>query len=291
MDATAAQVFRFSVGSIRCTALADGWLTYPAPSFFADLEPSAAAAALAPFGHRPDAIPSPYTCLLVETAGRRVLLDTGGDGWDPRVGRLAESLALAGVDRFQIDVVVLTHGHPDHIGGTCDAARRAVYPVARHVMDRTEWACWTQPDSLSQFPEAFQRIAVANLAPLVGQIDLVDGEHEVAQGVRILPTPGHTPGHQAVVVEDAGEMLVYLSDAALHPLHLEHPEWRAKYDVDPRLATASRRRVLDLAARRDALVLAYHFDPFPCLGRLKPWRSGWRWEPQRERTTVLEGTP
>lgn len=277
---------RFALGSFTCTALGDGRYTYDAARFVANASPAEVAAALARHGSESGRVTTPYTCLLIDTGKHLVLLDTGGAGWDPGVGHLRESLAEAEVDPRMIDVVVLTHGHPDHIGGTADDHGRPVFANARHVMATDEWAFWTSPDTVARVPDTFRRIAAASLPPIADRLQLVDGEAEIVPGIRALPTPGHTPGHLAVVVEDAGEELLYISDAAIHPIHLEHPEWYPHYDLDPVRAIRSKRMLFDRAARRGSLVLAYHFDPFPCLGHSRALGDGWRWEPLPVREPV-----
>ncbi len=102
---------------------------------------------------------------------------------------------------------------------------------------------------------------------------------EIVPGIRMLPTPGHTPGHMAVVVSSGQEELLYISDAALHPIHLEQPAWYPAYDLDPDQALSSKCRLFDFAATDSALVLAFHFSPFPSLGHVIKQGSGWRWEP------------
>jgi glyoxylase-like metal-dependent hydrolase (beta-lactamase superfamily II) len=108
---------------------------------------------------------------------------------------------------------------------------------------------------------------------------LVDQEGEVLPGVGMIAAPGHTPGHVVVAVSSGDELLLYVGDTVLHPLHLEHPGWLPIYDILPEQAAESKRRIFDLAADSKALVLGQHFPPFPSLGYVTKLGKGWTWQP------------
>jgi glyoxylase-like metal-dependent hydrolase (beta-lactamase superfamily II) len=110
------------------------------------------------------------------------------------------------------------------------------------------------------------------------RIEPVEREFEVMPGVRLIPAPGHTPGHLALLLESEGERLLNLGDAAIHPLHLEHPEWENGFDLSSESAGKTRRRLLDFAAEESVHVMAFHF-PYPSVGRVEKRNDGWEWHP------------
>jgi glyoxylase-like metal-dependent hydrolase (beta-lactamase superfamily II) len=258
--------------------LSDGSFAYSGDQYVANADRGDVERALARHGAPPDRIPSQFTCLLVESGGRRVLVDTGGGGsLGPTAGKLSESLAAARLGPAEVDLVVLTHAHPDHVGWLADDDAKPVFANARHAMLRAEWEYWTDAKVLAAVPGVFSASIRKNLPPIQDRVDLFDHETEVAPGIVLTPAPGHTPGQAAVIVSSARDELLYISDAALHPIHLEQPDWYPVFDLDPPAAVASRRELFDRAADNGSLVLAFHFDPFPSLGRVTHAERGWTW--------------
>ena len=287
-----AEIYRFKVGTFECMAVSDGTHTYTPPTFpppatflFANAPKERLERALREHNLQPEQWTewiSPYICVVVNTGEHRVLLDTGADGLGPNTGKLLQNLQAEGIAPEDIDTVILTHGHPDHIGGNTDAKGKPVFPNARFVMWKDEWDFWTSEQAELKLDEHVKEVllkfAWKNLPPIKGQLDLVDHETEIVPGISAVAAPGHTPGHMALAISSGGEQLLYISDAALHPIHLEHPEWYAVVDFAPEQVVATRRQLFGRAADENALVLAFHF-PFPGLGHVLRKGEGWQWQP------------
>jgi glyoxylase-like metal-dependent hydrolase (beta-lactamase superfamily II) len=221
---------------------------------------------------------------LVETAGRRVLVDTGlGEKWTHkeramfRIDRartlLADLLAL-GLGPGDIDVVVNTHLHFDHAGGNTrqeGGKTLPVFPRARYVVQKGEWDDATHPHERSR-----ASYLEPNFVPLAaaGQLELVEGEVEVAPGVRVVPTGGHTAHHQVVVVEGGGGRLVVPTDLLPTTSHLPLP-YVMGYDLYPVATLEAKRRLLGEAAERGDCLLFYHDLRRP-LGRVRRGEGGFQ---------------
>ena len=270
----------FSIGDFHCLAINDGDYPGDAGMLFANAPEEALARALQEHDLQPDHLPSTWTCLLVETGDHVVLIDAGaGDVLQATGGRLRPALAAEGFAASDIDTVVITHGHGDHIGGCIDAEGRPAFPEARYVMWQSEWDFWRSEENLAQVSAWAARVARNCLLPVAPLMETINTEAEIVPGIRAVAAPGHTVGHIALEITSAGESLLYMADAALHPIHLEHPEWVATVDGNAEQTVASRRALCRRAARRDALVLAFHFAPFPSLGRIMEAGEAWTWEP------------
>jgi glyoxylase-like metal-dependent hydrolase (beta-lactamase superfamily II) len=277
---------RYDVGSIRCTVLTDGYASYPLNWFFPDADTQSLTGALRHHGLPEERILSPYTCLLIETGSRIILVDTGGGPSAITSGAIGARLEMAGVRLQDVDTVVLTHAHPDHIGGAIGARGRPTFPNACYLISELEQEFWMTPRADlrgMQLPDtvksSMQATARRCLAALHFQLELIDRETEIAPGVRAIPAPGHTPGHLALLVASGGDQLLNLGDAAVHPLHLEEPLWQNGFDLAGARALTTRQSLLERAAADDMHLMAFHF-PFPSVGRIAARsQGGWDWSP------------
>ena len=280
---------RFRIGEFECAIVSDGTFSYPQPGrmFFANAPAGELADALAEFGielSNWDSFDSPYPCLFVNTGHHKLLVDTGAGKFGPKTGQLVENLGALGVRPDEIDVVILTHAHPDHIGGVIDDRGKPTFPKSRYVMTRTEREFWHGGPDLSSLSvsdglkAALLECPARMLPPLSGQLDLIEPEAEIVDGVRAVDAAGHTPGQIAVRIESGGQQLLAVADAIVHPIHLSHPDWYTAVDLDPETSVDTRRRLLDLAVASDALIFAYHFTT-PGIGHAKKSGDAWQWVP------------
>jgi glyoxylase-like metal-dependent hydrolase (beta-lactamase superfamily II) len=257
----------FEVGRSRCEIVPDGIALYRKETIFSDASDQELTRALEGILNAEGWLPVPYNPLLVRSGNDVVLLDTGAgaelaEEWGDPVGQLQGSMERAGIDPHQVTVVVLSRAHPDHIGGlTVEApdGRRPVFPQARHLISSEEFDFWTA----GTIPEDFASMATLarkHLLPLreAGKLELVDGEAEIVPGMRLVPAPGHTPGHAVVSIAAGRGSAMYLADAVLTEVSFEHPGWTSRLEIDRPVAAKTRRRLLDQAVEERSIIAGFH---------------------------------
>ena len=282
-------VYRYLIGSFELTALYDGiWYRPMTEKFirnapFADVE-HALADAFMPAGK----LATPFTTLVVNTGQKLVLIDTGTGGQiAPSAGVLHANLVAAGIDPQVIDLIVISHFHPDHINGIKDKDNDLVFPNAEIMVADAEWAFWMDDANMNAAPSDLkltfrnQRRIFADIAPHVTRFQ---PGAEVASGIETLAAPGHTPGHTVFAIHSREQSLLVLGDTAQHPaVFARHPDWQATFDIDGAAAVATRKALFDRAAADRMLVTGYHF-PFPACGHLIKTAHGYEhvpveWQP------------
>ena len=277
----------FQIGAFTCTLFKDLLFHYQAQHYFLDVPEEETAVALQPYSHTPDDISSPFVALLLERENEKILIDTGVGYMEEPIefqgqpmkfqGTLPSLLHQRGIDPASITHVVMTHFHPDHIGGVCHPDKSPAFPNASYLGHQAEWDFWMS-DQVANLPPIFNFFIEYNIHPLKNaNLKLISQkEVDIIPGVTAIQVPGHTPGQFAVRIESESEKLLFISDVWLHPLHIEHLDWRTSYDLDHDLARRSRVEMLQLAHSEDMLVQSFHF-PFPGLGKVEKRGDGWRW--------------
>lgn len=232
----------------------------------------------------------------VEADGMRVLVDTGiGNGkrranpaWHDLNSDYLARLRAAGFAPESVDLVVLTHLHADHVGWNTRAEGDTwvpTFPNARYLTSRTEWDHWAGVDMEEARRQMFRdSVHPVREAGLLDLVDVADEGTDVAPGVRLLPTPGHTPGQVAVALSSLGESALITGDSIHHPVQMAHPELCSCVDVAPGLATRTRNQVLDSLAGTSTLLLGSHF-PAPTAGHVRRENGGYRLVPVAPRGT------
>ena len=275
--------FRFSLGEARMTVISDGYFTQPVSALGVNADRAEVEAALTRHFLSKEANYAHTNHLLVELGAAKVLVDVGsGSRFFDTTGRLLANMDAAGIDPGSITHVFITHAHPDHIWGIRDDFDEPLFPDAEYVIGEVEHGYWMQ-DGLANAvaPEDQQFVVGAVNSISVEGVDwtLVQGGAEIAPGISVMDSFGHTAGHMSLRIESGGKQLLAIGDAFAQTwMNFAHPDWYNDIDADPVQTVASRLRVLDMAAADGIALLGYHF-PFPGVGHVLREAAGFRYVP------------
>ena len=259
--------FSVNIGRFKCTVISDGFI---GPSGPPPPRPSGV-----PEGPAPARMD--VSCLLIDTEGPRILVDTGcGRVFSSSSGKLLENLAKEGIEPDSIDLIVYTHAHPDHVGGTFDSNGRLAFPKARQAISKKEWDYLSGPD---QGPTSRMfALARETLLPIGDQFRLIDGDEEVTPGIKLLPASGHTPGGVFIEVLSGNDRMLCIGDLIHSRLEFTKPGFFSFLDSAPDEALKLRTEGLSKMAESGALVFACHM-PFPGIGRFVRQGGVLDWQP------------
>jgi glyoxylase-like metal-dependent hydrolase (beta-lactamase superfamily II) len=279
----APSVYRYKIGSLECTSVSDGARTFPMPDGFVRNVPKEQALAAAEAAYMPKGmITVPFNPQLINTGSKLVLIDCGiGPGVGPTVGLMMTNLAAAGVDAKSIDMVIMSHLHPDHTNGIKAADGSLAFPNAEIKVPAQDWAFWTSDENAGKAANDMMKNYFANVRKVYANVpaDRVtkyEWGQEVAPGITAIDARGHTPGHTAFAVTSGDSRMLIQSDVTNIPeLFLRNPDWHVAFDIDPQQAQQTRRKFYDMAAAEKAMVVGFHFA-FPALGYVEKDGAGYR---------------
>jgi glyoxylase-like metal-dependent hydrolase (beta-lactamase superfamily II) len=217
-----------------------------------------------------------FNFTVLQTGRETILFDTGTGGLlAPTAGLMWANLQAAGIDPAQVDRIIFTHFHGDHVSGLVTREGQARFPKAELVVPAPEWAFWTS----ERAPEQGRTMVAGRFRPYEGRVRQVPPNADLGSGITGIPTHGHTPGHTSYGIQNGNATVMVLGDVTNHPLmNLVNPDWQVVFDMDGAAAAATRRALFDRAASDRTPIIGYHW-PFPAVARVRASGNGFALAP------------
>lgn len=261
--------YNFTHGEFDISVVSDGFIALPAEIIMPQASEEDQRSILARLGGGRSTAPM-YTNIPVIKTGRDIIIvDTGsGSQFQDTAGALEQNLRLADIDPASVTKVILTHAHPDHMGGVLRDNGSLLFSNAEHLVSVDEWSFWQDDTKLAEGLRPFAAGARSNFAAIGERLTMVTPGEAAINGIEIIATPGHTGGHISLSLEGADGLLI-TGDALTNPIvSFEHPDWRFGFDADHETAVRTRRKLLDRFARSSTKLLGYHWR-YPGIGKVK----------------------
>jgi len=280
--------YRYKVGTHEVTVVTDGATRFRFPDGFVvnktreEVNEGLKAAAF--MQAAPDEYVTPYTPIVVNTGAKLVVMDTGtGEANFERskglTGQFQNNLQAAGIDRKQVDVVIISHFHGDHINGLLTADNKAAFPNAEILVPETEWLYFMDDAEMAKQSSERMKTVFAGVRrvfdALGRKVTRYQPDKELAPGITSLATHGHTPGHNSFVIASGTDKVFVQADVTHTPVFVRNPGWHAMYDQDPNMAEATRRKIYDMLASERMMVQGFHY-PFPSRAYIEKTPTGYR---------------
>ena len=276
--------YRFKVGEFEVTALHDGVVQGKVEQGRIPNAPLEDVKKLLAANFMSDEIlTNHFTTIVVNTGSKLILIDCGfNNNGAPSVGRMAENMTAAGIDPKQIDTVLISHFHPDHINGLRAKEGALVYPNAEIAIPQADWDHYMDDAKMNAVPEAARGGFVVSrrvFGPIAKDVKRFEWSKEAAPGITAIGSPGHTPGHTSFIVSSGKSSFMVVGDASNDPrIFARNPDWHLGFDLDKPLAVQSRRKLLDMAAA-DRMQLSFYHAAFPATGYVAKDGNGFNWFP------------
>lgn len=279
--------YRYKVGTHEITVVTDGVNRFKLPAGFvsnkslAEVNEGLASAFLQP---APDMVAVPYSPIVINTGDKLVVMDTGtGEANLERskgaAGQFHGNLKAAGIDRNQVDMVVISHFHGDHINGLLTPDNKPSFPNAEILVPAAEWAYFMDDGEMSRQTTPRMKGVFAGLRKVFDALNRkvtpYEPGKELAPGITPVATHGHTPGHSSFVVASGNGRVFVQADVTNIPLFVRHPDWHLMFDQDAKMAETTRRRIYDMLVAERMMVQAFHY-PFPALAHIEKSGTGYR---------------
>ena len=279
-----ADLHRFNVGQFKCCAISDSSREAEITSIFTSVPEDKLLSAISDVGYPDKKFTSGYNVLFVDTGDKKVLIDAGLG-----TGTLIENMNSAGIPPEEIDLIAITHGDGDHIGGILNEAGELNFPNARYALWNEAYEKWTNEseradmvdeiirlfrgredvseESLAQAAERRALYGTTTLPKIKEMLDLYELNVEILPGMKFIPAAGHRSDHVAVSINSRGETLLHVADSIKHPVQALHQDWHGHIDTYPEMIADTNKKLFSLIAEQNATFFCTHLA-FPGLARL-----------------------